>query len=86
MTTKNATRRILRHFLAVFIAKMGIYPTLGLKRHTEALVRSEGVFCGMGGLSIHEVAFCPSRISPGFDKAVSSCYNRHIINERRNDE
>jgi hypothetical protein len=24
MTTKNATRRILRHFLAVFIAKMGI--------------------------------------------------------------
>lgn len=24
MTTKNATRRILRHFLAVFIAEMGI--------------------------------------------------------------
>lgn len=86
MTTKNATRRILRHFLAVFIAKMGIYPTLGLKRHTEALVRSEGVFCGRGGLAIHEIAFCPSRIRFGFDKAVSSCYNRRIINERRNDE
>ena len=38
MTTKNAT----------FMGKMGIYPTLGLKRHTEALVRSEGVFCGEG--------------------------------------
>ena len=86
MTTKNATRRILRHFLAVFIAKMGIYPTLGLKRHTEALVRSEGVFCGRGGLAIHEIAFCSSRIGLGFDKAVSSCYNRRIINERRNDE
>ena len=86
MTTKNATRRILRHFLAVFIAKMGIYPTLGLKRHTEALVRSEGVFCVGVGLAIHEVAFCPSQVGLGFDKAVSSCYHSHIINERRNDE
>ena len=80
MTTKDATRRILRHFLAVFIAKMGIYPTLGLKRHTEALVRSEGVFCGRVGLSIHEIAFCPSRVSSGFDKAVSSYYTSRIIN------
>ena len=86
MTTKNATRRILRHFLAVFIAKMGIYPTLGLKRRTEALVRSEGVFYGRVAPSIHEIAFCPSRIRLGFDKAVSSCYHSRIINERRNDE
>ena len=85
MTTKNATRRSLRHFLAVFIAKI-VYPTLGLKRHTEALVRSEGVFCGRVGLGIHKVAFCPSQVGLGFDKAVSSCYNRPIINERRNDE
>jgi hypothetical protein len=49
-------------------------------------VRSEGVFCGRVGLSIHEVAFYPSRVGLGFDKAVSSCYNRRIINERRNDE
>ena len=86
MTPKNATRRILRHFLAVFIAKMGIYPTLRLKRHTEALVRSEGVFCVGVAPSIHEIAFYPPRVRLGFDKAVSSCYNRHIINERRNDE
>ena len=79
MTTKNATRRILRHFLAVFIAKIGIYPTLRLKRHTEALVRSEVVFCVGVGLAIHEVAFCPSRIRLGFDKAVSSCYTSRII-------
>ena len=86
MTTKNATRRMQRHFLAVFIAKMGIYPTFWLKRHTEALVRSGMVFCGRVAPSIHEIAFCPSRLGLGFDKAVSSCYNRPIINERRNDE
>ena len=86
MTTKNATRRILRHFLAVFIAKMGIYPTLGLKRHTEALVRSEGVFCGRVGIDTRKIAFALPKMGWGFDKAVSSCYNRHIINERRNDE
>ena len=79
MTTKNATRRILRHFLAVFMGKMGIYPTLGLKRHTEALVRSEGVFCVGVGLAIYEIAFCPSRVRLGFDKAVSSCYHSRII-------
>ena len=49
-------------------------------------MRSEGVFCGRVGLGIHKVAFCPSQVGLGFDKAVSSCYNRHIINERRNDE
>lgn len=77
---------ILRHFLAVFIAKMGIYPTLGLKRHTEALVRSGRVFCGRVGLAIYEIAFYPSRLGLGFDKAVSSCYHSRIIDERRNDE
>ena len=80
MTTKNATRRILRHFLAVFIAKMGNYPTLRLKRHTEALVRSEGVFCGRVAPNIHEIAFCSPRIRLGFDKAVLSCYTSRIIN------
>ena len=49
-------------------------------------MRSEGVFCVGVGLGIHEIAFCPSRVRSGFDKAVSSCYNCRIINERRNDE
>ena len=85
MTTKNATRRILRHFLAVFIAKMGL-PYFGAKTSHRGSGAVWGVFCGRVGLGIHEVAFYPSRVGLGFDKAVSSCYNRRIINERRNDE